>query len=124
MSDPITGLLPVEGNLAVLSGDGQVSQSGKNLYHRTKPSSTPTIRWASTTYSTLADFKKAHPAMEVGSIVRDNVAASRIFTLNRKTGAYSLPTGSPAIGAGVQLPRDIATLLGVSTAPVNIGYLP
>ena len=53
----------------------------------------------------------------------DNVATNPFF-VNEASGDYQLKPGSPAIGAGVPLPADIAAAIGVAAGvPVNLGVL-
>ena len=50
--------------------------------------------------------------------------ATNPFFVDEASGDYQLKPGSPAIGAGVPLPADIAAAIGVAAGvPVNLGVL-
>ena len=100
-----------------------------NGYYRTSTSNPSTmVRWCLggtnvAYYTTLAAFHSANPNYEAHGIELSNGTANSFFT-NETTGNYTLLSSSPAIGAGVALPANIAAAIGVTGGlPVNVGIL-
>ena len=97
-----------------------------NAYYRTS-SSKPSGLFSWSLGSTQAAFNPLMhfvPAGQEGhGFGIDNVAINPFF-VDEASGDYHLKPGSPAIGAGVPLPADVAAAIGVAAGvPVNLGVL-
>ncbi len=96
-----------------------------NLYLR--PSSTPTILLAWSTgsgvranYNSVTAIRSAL-GLEMHGI--DSISALTSVFNDPTNGDYQLKSGSPALNAGVSLPSDVASAIGIAASPVNIGML-
>ena len=99
-----------------------------NAYYRTS-SSKPSVlvHWSLgsrlAAYNHVNAFRSGAGQEETHGFGIDNVAINPFF-VNEASGDYHLKPGSPAIGAGVPLPADVAAAIGVTAGvPVNLGVL-
>ncbi|KAH7709947.1 hypothetical protein AAVH_22778 [Aphelenchoides avenae] len=104
---------------------------GYNGWYRSSTTApTNLMKWCTTTssascvsYTNHAQFVSATGLDVVApSIVVENVATNPFF-VNEAAGDYNLLAASKARYAGVALPADIASVLGVATTPVDMGAL-
>ena len=98
-----------------------------DAYYRTS-SSKPSVLVHWSLGSSLAAYNNVNAFLsgagqETHGFAIDNVAINPFF-VNEAAGDYQLKPGSPAIGAGVPLPADVAAAIGVAAGvPVNLGVL-
>ena len=91
--------------------------SDRNAYARDP--ATPTAEWwtgdRKAMFESLADYREA-TGLERESLGLDAALAPA-------TGSWALPPDSPARGAGLDLPSDVATAIGVAPAAPDMGAL-
>ena len=111
------------------SSKAMIAAADSNGYYRSSPRSPKSvISWSlgsgqcKVKYPTLAGLKSA-TGFERRSLWIDGVAVNPFF-VNPKREDYRLKKGSPAIGHGEPLPRDVADAVGVRVGVwVNLGAL-
>lgn len=116
-----------ESNNQDVNSAQMVSLMDHNGWYRTSATApTNLFYWCAPTCNYLGSHAQFVSAVQKDyvppSIVIENTATNPFF-VDETTGNYNLKSGSSAIGAGTPLPSDIATAIGVSTSPVNMGKI-